>query len=513
MRTAACASPCRPAGNRVARSVSPWGPASAATSRSPPATRLIHVEKPTTGYGVGFELYVMTATPTQEAVALSRCMRVAEGDVYMSARNTTVDGKRQYHQKFAQASGTTGKLRLTRKGREVAFWMAEVGGAFKELARYDLGPEDVKTIRFAALPGTGRNAVDLRITDLAISDSPSTAPVPTATPAVTAAIPATTAAPASPTQAPTGGWGWLATSELVGLIVTLSCVGLWAVARRRAGSAAVVSYDEPTVAVAAPIAFACPGCATPFKVKAEWAGKRSKCPKCGRAVLVPGTPIDQPAAPSRATPRPAPATGRQTATAGRSSRPLLVPAIALLAALGLGAVLIAVGLTGASADTTAGDVPAGNEVRVLRGHAGPIHNLRFASNNRLVSTSGWPQGDRTVRIWDTTTGAEVGRIQTPGEIHSLDLTPDGRFALVGQNNGHVLHIDLDNRRIVKTIRAQAARRLGRVRARGPRLLRIHRRDGADVEPGGRPGAGPVQGREQVGPRRRRASRWPGAVDR
>ena len=70
----------------------------------------------TTGYGVGFEVYIAADTPAQDALGFLRLTRVAEGDVYMCSRMTTTDGKRQYRQQFIQTASKAGRLRLTRQG-------------------------------------------------------------------------------------------------------------------------------------------------------------------------------------------------------------------------------------------------------------------------------------------------------------------------------------------------------------------------------------------------------------
>ena len=60
---------------------------------------IINIEKPIAGWGVGFEMFIMTATPTQEAFALERMVQVGGNDVYLCSRNVTVNGKRKYHTK------------------------------------------------------------------------------------------------------------------------------------------------------------------------------------------------------------------------------------------------------------------------------------------------------------------------------------------------------------------------------------------------------------------------------
>jgi WD40 repeat protein len=143
------------------------------------------------------------------------------------------------------------------------------------------------------------------------------------------------------------------------------------------------------------------------------------------------------APPAAESPRPA-APGFWTRAARRLRWPLGLAAL----------VLLAVGLlelrpTGPAA------VPA----RRLQGHTGPVHNVRFTPDGRLLlSGSGWPQGDGTVRIWDVESGRERNRVRIPGEVHSLDITPDGRFALVGLNTGQVLYLEIETGRVLRTLK-------------------------------------------------------------
>ena len=59
------------------------------------------------------------------------------------------------------------------------------------------------------------------------------------------------------------------------------------------------------------ITFACPGCGKNFQVKVEFAGRNTKCPKCGQALLVPTPPAPPPVStrsvePPPRTPAPSP---------------------------------------------------------------------------------------------------------------------------------------------------------------------------------------------------------------
>jgi serine/threonine-protein kinase len=138
----------------------------------------------------------------------------------------------------------------------------------------------------------------------------------------------------------------------------------------------------------------------------------------------------------------------------RSPR-LLVPLI--LAVLGLGMGLTWFGLAGADGGGNAPPDDSAAPVRRLRGHTGPVHNVRFTPDGqRLVSGSGWPEADHTVRVWNVASGQELSRVMVPGGVHSLDLTPDGRFALVGLNTGQVLYLDIDSGQVVRTLKVHGA---------------------------------------------------------
>jgi eukaryotic-like serine/threonine-protein kinase len=145
--------------------------------------------------------------------------------------------------------------------------------------------------------------------------------------------------------------------------------------------------------------------------------------------------------PAGESPRPA-TPGFWTRVAPRFRRPLGLAALVLLA-LGLAVGLLELRPTG----------PAAVPVRRLQGHTGPVHNVRFTPDGRrLVSGSGWPQGDGTVRVWDVESGRERNRVTVPGSVHSLDLTPDGRFALVGLSTGQVLYLEVETGQVVRTLK-------------------------------------------------------------
>jgi WD40 repeat protein len=72
-------------------------------------------------------------------------------------------------------------------------------------------------------------------------------------------------------------------------------------------------------------------------------------------------------------------------------------------------------------------------VRLFEGHTGHVRNVAVSPDGRLaLSASGFPEGDRTLRLWDVTAGKEVRQFQGhAGQVYAVAFSPDGRRALSG----------------------------------------------------------------------------------
>jgi hypothetical protein len=131
---------------------------------------ILQAEEPTGRSPAGFEFYLMTDTPTREAVGFSRWVnRDWGGEVYSCSRMTIgKNGKRLITHKHVLTQTQSGRLRVTRTGSEVTFWVEEGTEGFHELGRQELGAEDLAFVRLSAYAPPGHGPVDIRLVDLRI---------------------------------------------------------------------------------------------------------------------------------------------------------------------------------------------------------------------------------------------------------------------------------------------------------------------------------------------------------
>jgi serine/threonine-protein kinase len=373
---------------------------------------LLAVGTPVPEFGAGIKLQLWLDTPSYLSVLISRSKKPAREDFgshrIVKNHNDTDTYLNNVH---AKATRPSGRLRLKRTGSQLMYLVAEEGAEFKLLQTVDIGTADVHKLRADGHTMYKPIALDARLTDLVVEANQFPNGLPSAqTPDSTAA-----SAKARPRA-------WLTAALIAVLVIVLLagvCLGVRAHMTRRPQAA------QANNVVLAP---RCAACGKHLKARSELAGKKVKCPQCGEAVLVP--------------PRPPAESSGSSWWLGL----VLFPVIAA----GIG--LTAFGLTGSS-EATESVVPT---VRLLKGHTGPVHNIRFLGTERLVSASGWPQSDQTIRTWDLTSGRELKQILADGAIHSLDVAADGRFALAGLNNGSVHYLDLDSGTVVRTFQIHGA---------------------------------------------------------
>jgi len=74
------------------------------------------------------------------------------------------------------------------------------------------------------------------------------------------------------------------------------------------------------------------------------------------------------------------------------------------------------------------DVDTGEQVRELRGHTAGVYSLAWNPSGTLLASGGT---DGTIRLWDTSTWAEVRRLHRGHNTYSVAFSPDGRLLASG----------------------------------------------------------------------------------
>jgi hypothetical protein len=185
--------------------------------------------------------------------------------------------KDQTRGKGFRTAAKSGRLRLVRTGSALSYQVSESpDGEFVLLETFPFAAEDLKAVRLLGSTGGSNAALEVRVTDLHVRAG---------------ALPDVPETIAPPEKSP--GRGWLAAGVIVGLVIASCVLCAWLHVRRgrRLGNLAEsVSRDGAARPETSPpiISFACSACGTLVKARADQAGRKGKCPRCGKAIAVPG---------------------------------------------------------------------------------------------------------------------------------------------------------------------------------------------------------------------------------
>lgn len=67
--------------------------------------------------------------------------------------------------------------------------------------------------------------------------------------------------------------------------------------------------------------------------------------------------------------------------------------------------------------------------------SGRIEDLAFGLDGNWIASGSW---DRTVKIWDATTGAQLRELSFPANVYVIEVSPDGRWLAAGGWTGPIL---------------------------------------------------------------------------
>jgi hypothetical protein len=129
-----------------------------------------NVPKPSAGKGAGVSIWISTSSATRDSATLARMVRPDGQIVYVAHRAFTPPrGQREHQAESSPAEGTSGKLKLIRKGSELTYQYATANSnTFRDLHRTEFTNDDLDTLRFAADNGGSPSVVDVRIDSVTI---------------------------------------------------------------------------------------------------------------------------------------------------------------------------------------------------------------------------------------------------------------------------------------------------------------------------------------------------------
>jgi WD40 repeat protein len=94
------------------------------------------------------------------------------------------------------------------------------------------------------------------------------------------------------------------------------------------------------------------------------------------------------------------------------------------------------------------DITTGKQVRLIAMHKDWCRDLAFSKDGKtLISASGGPHGENSLKLWDFASGREVASLGAPRQpVVSLAMLPSGNRFLAGSDGGELVMWDLRTRK-------------------------------------------------------------------
>ncbi len=243
---------------------------------------ILKADRPSTGYGVGVSLYAAIDPKTNDAVSLARRLMPDGKTVFVSNRMRPAKDGLKNNVKTLPSTATTGKLRLQRVGSRLRFLVADGNQLdFVLVDEVEFSSEDVRFVQIGGNTGGSKSGLDLRLLDFTLRAEKLTDAADFSLDPITAAS----------SEAGKKGWRAIPLFLSVVFILFAGLAGRLYVRRRRrpekipadapASGKQVQAENVPAFAF-----FSCSGCGKRLKAKTALAGKKVKCPQCGKAAAV-----------------------------------------------------------------------------------------------------------------------------------------------------------------------------------------------------------------------------------
>lgn len=249
---------------------------------------ILAIERPQLGSpGVGVALNLANEPDLQNFAKLGRFHLFKYGNVHLAEawhRDLPKDNPLRVW-KQGPTEAKSGRIRLKRESEIMRFLYADgQDPEFRELDSREFNERDIKLVRLLVTNNASPALIDARLVDLRIRTGmgPNQANAPVAPPKIPA--------PAQDDgHAAADNPGWLTVIMLAGgagIVVCFALVVVLLLLRSRRAKPEAVKETVPSDA-AVTLSFACSECGKKLKAKLDSAGKKIKCPQCGKAMLVP----------------------------------------------------------------------------------------------------------------------------------------------------------------------------------------------------------------------------------